>query len=99
MTELYTTMTVRQLRKMKPRRFLLLGVTDEHSIEHFKDYDIVFADNYCYKIHRFSGETVVFDTQLLGKDWSKEVEGLPEEKEIQVPLHVYKSYLKQECLI
>ncbi len=99
MTETYTTMTVKQLRKMKPRRFVLLGVTHQDSTEYFKDYDVVFADNYCYKIHRISGETTVFDTQLLGKDWSKEVERLPEEKEIQVPLQVYKNYLEQEKLI
>jgi len=99
MTETYTTMTVKQLRKMKPRRFVLLGVTHQDSTEYFKDYDVVFADNYCYKIHRVSGETTIFDTQLLGKDWSKEVEGLPEDKEIQVPLHVYKNYLEQEKLI
>lgn len=99
MTEIYTTMTVKQLRKMEPMRFVLLGVTHQDSTEYFKDYDVVFADNYCYKIHRLSGETTVLDTQLLGKDWSKEVEGFPEDKEIQVPLHVYKSYLQQEKLI
>lgn len=99
MTETYTTMTVGQLRKMKPRRVLLLGVAHQDSTEYFKDYDVVFSDSCCYKIHRVSGETTIFDTQLLGKDWSKEVERLPEEKEIQVPLQVYKNYLEQEKLI
>lgn len=98
MTELHTTMTVKQLRKMKPRRVLFIAA--EHlTNEQDEQYDLVFGDQECYRIHRLSGETVVFDTELLGKDWSKEVEGLPEDKEIQVPLHVYKNYLEQEKLI
>lgn len=94
MSELRTIMTVVQLRKMKPRRVLLLSAEHLENKQDYEECDFIFGDERCYRIHRISGETVVFDTHLFGKDWSKEVEGLPENKEIQVPLHVYKNYLE-----
>lgn len=99
MTELYTTMRVKQLREMKRRRILLIGGEHLTNKQDYEQCDLVFGDDKCYRIHRISGETTIFDTHLLGKDWSKEVEGLPEDKEIQVPLYAYKNYLEQEKLI
>lgn len=99
MKDIKTTMLARELRKVKPRRFVMLGMLHEEIVSRLDDWDLVFGDKYCYRIHRISGETIVLETEWLGTDWEKELAGIPDNKEIQVSVDVYRQYLGQEKIL
>lgn len=99
MVDIKTTMLAGELRKVKPRRFVMLGMLHEEVEFRFDDWDLVFGDKYCYRIHRISGETIVLETEWLGTDWEKELAGIPDNKEIQVSVDVYRQYLGQEKIL
>lgn len=100
MKNIKTTMLAGQLRKVKPRRFVMLKMLDEEvRFFNIDDWDLVFGDTYCYRIHRISGETVLLETQWFGTDWRKDLIGIPDDKEIQVPVDVYRQYLEQERIL
>lgn len=97
--DIKTTMLAGELRKVKPRRFVMLGILQNEVGLSLDDWDLVFGDKYCYRIHRISGETIVLETEWFGTDWGKELVGIPDDKEIQVPADVYKQYLEQERVL
>lgn len=99
MVDIKTTMLAGELRRVKPRRFVMLGMLHEEVEFRFDDWDLVFGDKYCYRIHRISGETIVLETEWLGTDWEKKLVGIPDNKEIQVPVDVYRQYLEQEKIL
>ena len=99
MKDIKTTMLAGELRKVKPRRFVMLGMLYEETVSRFDDWDLVFGDKYCYRIHRISGETIVLKIEWLGTDWEKELTGIPDNKEIQVSVDVYRQYLEQEKIL
>lgn len=99
MTDVTTTMLAGELPKIKPRRFVMLGMLDKGVDFNLDDWDLVFGDKSCYRIHRISGETIELETQRFGTDWDKELIGIPDEKEIQVSVDVYRQYLQQESIL
>lgn len=99
MKDIKTTMLAGELRKVKPRRFVMLGMLDKTVGFNLEEWDLVFGDKYCYLINRVSGETVMLETEWFGTDWEKELVGIPDDKEIQVPVDVYRQYLKQKEIL
>jgi len=86
-----TKMTAAQIREIKPHRYWMMPLYENGFS--MSDYEFVFSKDSCYKINIQSGETFVMDYGGVFNDYSKIVEGIPDNVEVMVDLDVYRAWL------
>lgn len=83
-------MKARQIREIKPYRYFQLAPEDMNNLD---DFEFVFSKDNAYKINIYTGETIWHEYKQLFNDYSKMVEGIPDEMDVLVDVRVYRAWL------
>lgn len=83
-------MKAKQIREIKSYRYFQLSPDD---MGHLDDFEFVFSKDNAYKINIYTGETVWHEYTTYFTDYSKLVEGIPDEMDVLVDLNVYKAWV------
>lgn len=84
-------MKAKQIREIKSYRYWQLPPED---MLHLDDFEFVFSKNNGYKINIYTGETVWLDYGAYTTDYTKLVEGIPDDMDVLVDIQVYRTWLE-----
>ena len=83
-------MKAKQIREIKPYRAFQFAPED---MRHLDDFEFVFSKDNAYKINIYTGETVSYSYKGIFNDYSKVVEGIPDEMDVMVDVSVYRAWI------
>jgi len=83
-------MKAKQIREIKTYRYWQIPPED---IAHLDDYEFVFSKDNGYRINIYTGETIWHEYKDHFYDYSKIVEGIPDDMDVLVDISVYRAWL------
>lgn len=84
-------MKAKHIREIKPYRYWCMGIEELNNLD---DFEFVFSKDNAYKINIYTGETVWTECKEVFKDFSKMVEGIPDDMDVLVDVSVYRAWLE-----
>lgn len=83
-------MKAKQIREIKSYRTFQFAPED---MRHLDDFEFVFSKDNAYKINIYTGGTVSYSYKGIFNDYSKVVEGIPDEMDVMVDVSVYRAWI------
>lgn len=84
------SMKAKHIREIKPYRYFQIAPEDMNNLD---DFEFVSSKDNAYKINIYTGETIWHEYKQLFTDYSKMVDGIPDDMDVLVDVSVYRAWL------
>lgn len=85
------SMKAKQIREIKSYRYWQLAPEDMKNLD---DFEFVFSKDNAYKINIYTGETIWQEYKGVFEDYSKLVQGIPDDMDVLVDVSVYRAWVE-----